>query len=105
MLLSECPPQPWRNGGGLTRELLAWAGWVGDARQPCSGSDARGADGDAGRAGSRDDAREDPLDDPRSDATRATSGDAARPLASPASAEWLLRVSVADITQDGPFSP
>ena len=22
--LHDCPPQPWRNGGGLTRELLAW---------------------------------------------------------------------------------
>ena len=22
--LHACPPQPWRNGGGLTRELLAW---------------------------------------------------------------------------------
>jgi uncharacterized protein len=22
--LAEVPPQPWRNGGGLTRELLAW---------------------------------------------------------------------------------
>lgn len=22
--LKDCPPQPWRNGGGLTRELLAW---------------------------------------------------------------------------------
>lgn len=49
VLLSERPPQPWRNGGGLTRELLAWAGGSG--------------------------------------------------------ADWLLRVSVADITQDGPFSP
>lgn len=22
--LADCPPQPWRNGGGSTRELLAW---------------------------------------------------------------------------------
>jgi hypothetical protein len=22
--LAQCPAQPWRNGGGLTRELLAW---------------------------------------------------------------------------------
>ena len=22
--LHDCPPQPWRNGGGLTRELLTW---------------------------------------------------------------------------------
>jgi environmental stress-induced protein Ves len=40
------PPQPWRNGGGVTRELWAW----------------------------------------------------------PAAAHWQLRVSVADIAQDGPFS-
>lgn len=29
--LAEVPPQPWRNGGGLTRELLAWpqaADWL-----------------------------------------------------------------------------
>lgn len=42
----EVPPQPWRNGGGVTRELLAW---------------------------------------PRAD-------------------DWALRVSVADIARDGPFS-
>jgi hypothetical protein len=40
------PPQPWRNGGGVTRELYAW----------------------------------------------------------PAGAAWRWRISVADITQDGPFS-
>lgn len=39
-------PAPWRNGGGVTRELLAW----------------------------------------------------------PAAADWQLRISVADITRDGPFS-
>jgi len=22
--VADCPPQPWRNGGGFTRELLAW---------------------------------------------------------------------------------
>lgn len=42
-------PQPWKNGGGLTRELLAWS---------------------AGASG----------------------------------APWTLRISVADITADGPFS-
>lgn len=47
--LADCPPQAWRNGGGLTRELLAWAPGGGGA-------------------------------------------------------DWLLRVSVADITRDGPFS-
>ncbi len=45
--LAACPPQPWRNGGGTTRELLAW----------------------------------------------------------PQAADWRLRVSVADIQSDGPFSP
>jgi environmental stress-induced protein Ves len=44
--LAHVPPQPWRNGGGVTRELLSW----------------------------------------------------------PSPAEWTLRISVADITQDGPFS-
>ncbi|MBI5270393.1 MAG: HutD family protein [Burkholderiales bacterium] len=47
--LDDVPPQPWRNGGGVTRELLAWS-----------------PDGPA--------------------------------------AEWALRVSVADIDRDGPFS-
>lgn len=46
--LSGVTPQPWRNGGGVTRELLAWP---------------------------------------------AASG-----------ADWLVRVSVADIDRDGPFS-
>ncbi|MFO1338283.1 MAG: HutD family protein [Burkholderiaceae bacterium] len=41
-------PQPWRNGGGVTRELLAWP---------------------------------------------------------PGGGDWLLRVSVAEIERDGPFSP
>lgn len=45
--LADVPPQPWRNGGGLTREVLAW----------------------------------------------------------PQAADWQLRVSVADIECDGPFSP
>jgi len=44
---AEVPEQPWRNGGGRTRELLAW----------------------------------------------------------PAPGGWRLRVSVADIERDGPFSP
>lgn len=48
--LQDAPTQPWRNGGGTTRELLAWP------------SDAQ--------AGA-----------------------------------WQVRVSVADITRDGPFSP
>ena len=61
--LEEATAQPWRNGGGVTRELLAWSapqGWVHD---------------EAARAG-----------------REASAGD------------WDLRVSVADITQDGPFS-
>jgi environmental stress-induced protein Ves len=48
--LADCPPQPWKNGGGVTRELLAWP---------------------------RD--QQNPND-------------------------WQLRISVADITQDGAFS-
>lgn len=44
--LSDCPPQAWRNGGGQTRELLAW----------------------------------------------------------PARDAWQVRISVADVAQDGPFS-
>lgn len=46
-LLDEAVPQPWRNGGGVTRELLAWP---------------------------------------------------------PGASDWQLRVSVAEITQNGPFS-
>lgn len=46
-LLDQATPQPWRNGGGVTRELLAWP---------------------------------------------------------PGTADWHVRVSVAEITQDGPFS-
>lgn len=49
--LAEATPQPWRNGGGVTRELLAWA-----------------------------------------------------PASPPAPQDWTVRVSVADITRDGPFS-
>jgi environmental stress-induced protein Ves len=45
--LADCPFVPWRNGGGRTRELLAW----------------------------------------------------------PAVSDWLVRVSVAEIEADGPFSP
>lgn len=44
--VADTPPQPWRNGGGSTRELLAW----------------------------------------------------------PSAADWQLRLSVADIAADGPFS-
>ena len=45
--LASMPPQPWRNGGGVTRELLAW----------------------------------------------------------PTRNDWQVRISVADVTADGPFSP
>lgn len=48
----EVAPQPWKNGGGLTRELLAWPAQAADT----------------------------------------------------ALAPWTLRISVADITADGPFS-
>ncbi len=53
VLLDDCAAQPWRNGGGVTRELLAWS---------------------------------------------------APELQAPGDATWCLRLSVADITQDGPFS-
>ncbi len=57
--LQDARPQPWRNGGGVTHELLAWA--------PERAADAH-------QAGN----------------TQHT--------------DWAVRVSVADITQDGPFS-
>jgi environmental stress-induced protein Ves len=57
--LQEAPALPWRNGGGVTRELLAWAAM-------------RTAEASEG---------------PQAQAT-----------------DWAVRVSVADITQDGPFS-
>lgn len=52
-LLKHCLPQPWKNGGGITHELLVW---------------------------------------PPGEASAATP------------AAWALRVSVADIDSDGPFS-
>lgn len=61
--LQEATAQPWRNGGGVTRELLAW-----------SAPDVREADETARQSGTS------------------------------TGSEWDLRVSVADITQDGPFS-
>lgn len=51
--LAQCPALPWKNGGGVTRELLAW---------PPPGDTALG------------------------------------------NHAWSVRVSVADITQEGPFS-
>ena len=57
--LADCPPQPWRNGGGTTRELLRW---------PRAAADAT---------------------------AEAPAGDA----------PWRVRVSVAEIARDGPFSP
>ena len=65
VLLSQCPPEPWRNGGGTTRTLLTW-----------------------------------PLGLPP---PAAAFGAGARSVALP-TPSWWLRVSVADITQDGPFS-
>jgi environmental stress-induced protein Ves len=57
--LQDAFPQPWRNGGGVTHELLAWA----PERAACAH---------------------------QADNTQQT--------------DWAVRVSVADITQDGPFS-
>lgn len=56
VLLAECEARPWRNGGGVTRELLVW---------PATDRD---------------------------------------PATAPASDDWVVRVSVADIDRDGPFS-
>jgi len=53
--LADCTPQPWRNGGGVTRELLIWT------RPNRVSSESTGSD-------------------------------------------WSVRVSVADIAHDGPFS-
>ncbi|MBL8324763.1 MAG: HutD family protein [Rubrivivax sp.] len=52
--LVDCPAQPWRNGGGVTRELLRWP--------------------------------------------------APMPGTPPGAEDWLLRISVAEIASDGPFS-
>ena len=57
--LQDARPQPWRNGGGVTHELLAWA----PERAAC-----------------------------------------AHPASNTQQTDWAVRVSVADITQDGPFS-
>ena len=57
--LQDCPAQPWRNGGGLTRELLAWPqgqAWQqrGDrADRPERQERSDRPDGDARRDGQR----------------------------------------------------
>ncbi|MCW5635327.1 MAG: HutD family protein [Rubrivivax sp.] len=66
--LADITAQPWRNGGGLTRELLRWP--------PASAAGAP-----------------DMADAPGLPGTAAAVHDA-----------WLVRVSVAEITRDGPFS-
>lgn len=68
--LADCPPQPWRNGGGVTRELLRWPP----------------AFEDMGTAS--------PANTMATAASTASGND-----------DWLLRVSVAEIARDGPFSP
>lgn len=70
VLLQDQPPTPWRNGGGLTHELLCWSTAAGDP-------------GDAGGPGAEADEA---------------------PGRAPASQTWSLRVSVARIDQQGPFS-
>jgi environmental stress-induced protein Ves len=62
---ADAPAQPWRNGGGTTRELLAWPALAAAPPGPAGDSSVR-------------------------------SSGSAMP--------WQLRVSVADITRDGPFS-
>lgn len=75
--LADCPAQPWRNGGGMTRELLRW---------PLQA----GVQGAAGAAA----------------VDAAAAADAAGAAVVGAGADdWLLRVSVAEIERDGPFSP
>lgn len=64
--LADATPQPWRNGGGVTRELLAW---TAPGLRPPNG-------------------------EPRG-----------RTATAPALEAWTVRVSVADIDRDGPFSP
>ena len=76
--LADATSQPWRNGGGVTRELLAWAPATG-------GPPARSARPAADRSAKP----------PTTRTTRTTHA---------AGSGWTLRVSIADITQDGPFS-
>lgn len=64
--LAECPPRPWRNGGGVARDLLRWPTASEDLVAGASAPNVRsGATPDAG---------------------------------------WLVQVSIAEISRDGPFS-
>jgi hypothetical protein len=79
------PPQPWRNGGGQTRELLVWPPVPGSlgGNALCAGKGGACAAG-GGHGAERIAAQ--------------------TPTATQAGTEWQLRISRADIAASGPFS-
>ncbi len=72
--LQDVPPQPWRNGGGSTCELLAWPS-VGASGGASGGASSGPSDGPSGG-----------------------------PSDGPSTTPWQCRISVARIEQNGPFS-
>lgn len=93
--LDQVPAQTWRNGRGQTRELLTWsADPVSDDVAGISAMAAARSMGSQGSSGSQ--------------GLHGSHGSFG-PLGSPSSSaaapsDWNLRLSVADIEQDGPFS-
>ena len=82
------PAQPWRNGGGQTRELLVWPPSVGSL----GGEALCGGKGGARAAGGGHEAERFAAQTPSANKD------------APATTDWKLRISRADIASDGPFS-
>ena len=93
--VEEVSPQPWRNGGGQTRELFVWPTPPKDEQCTDAGNTQPGSLGGmafcAGKGGARE----------------AGEGHGAKRHAAQtpsANQEWQLRISRADIEASGPFS-
>ena len=85
----QVPAQAWRNGGGQTRELLVWPtpGSLG-GEALCVGK------GGARKAGGGHEAKRNAAQTPSANQT----------VPAPATTDWQLRISRADIEANGPFS-
>lgn len=85
----QVPAQPWRNGGGQTRELMVWP-----PQESLGGIAICSVQGGARAAGGGHEAKRNAAQTPSASQT----------APAPATTDWQLRISRADIEANGPFS-
>jgi environmental stress-induced protein Ves len=90
----EVPAQPWRNGGGQTRELLVWP-----PTESLGGIAICVGKGGARKAGGGHEAKRNAAQTPSANQASTSTASTTK-----AATDWQLRISRADIESNGPFS-